>query len=93
MLRQHPKFPTWHTQCHGNTLFFQLLPYFLCNWALSLGEGDHRGHLGRDQHAAEQAACSLVPHGGLPCHVPHTSHASDLPWPQHRGKNITGAWE
>lgn len=56
MLQHHPKFPTWHTQCHGNTLFFQLLPYFLCIWALSLGDGDHRGYLGRVQHAAEQAA-------------------------------------
>lgn len=42
-------------------LFFQLLPCFLCNQALSPGDGDRRGYLGRAQRAAEQAACSVVP--------------------------------
>lgn len=71
-------------------LFFQLLPCFLCNWALPLGDGDHRGYLSRVQHAAEQAACSVMPRGGLPCHMPHTSHGSDPPWPGMEGKTSPG---
>lgn len=90
MLRHHPKFPTWRAQCHGNTLFFQLLPCFLCSWALSLDDGDHRSYLGRFSMLLSKQLivwCLVV---ACPAMCPTPPHP---PWPQHRGKHITWDWK
>lgn len=90
VLWHHPKFPTWRAQCHGNTLFFQLLPCFLCSWALSLDDGDHRSYLGRFSMLLSKQLivwCLVV---ACPAMCPTPPHP---PWPQHRGKHITWDWK